>query len=167
MQRTRLLVLVFSLTAFMAMSVARADGPGGSSEHQTQCKGRNSTGGPSRPGDERRCQTVYTNNVTCGDNVDVAGLDVFLGPGGAEVCNDDDDLPLQGRVMVSVDAGSGSGFAGADGDADNPVPADGWIGVSTDSGTPLACGQRGPDGTPTSSLDHANENDDVGDCAGI
>lgn len=172
MRRTALIAAVV-VAAFAGWGTASADGPGGSSEHHAECtdpeSGSTFVGPPGSTAEDcpegTEGETVHDNNVTCGDNTEVAGLDVFFGPGGFEVCNDDTDIPIQGRVMVSEPL-TPTGYAGADGDRDNIFPADGWIGFAGAANGGLACGHREA-GAPTSSLDHANENDDFGDCAGL
>lgn len=69
---------------------------------------------------------VYDNQVACGSGTDVAGVSVYAGPNGVEACNDDADLPAQGRIIATTDDG---GYVAADGDADNPTEAQGWIRV--------------------------------------
>jgi hypothetical protein len=154
------------LAVFGMAFVAYADGPGGSTEHRQACI--DGSGNEVAPNPDGSCPsgstetTVYENDVTCGDNNDVGGLDVFVGPGGVEICSDDDSpAPLQGRIMAAGDPASQSGFVGADGDKDNPGQGSGWIGISSESGTPIACG----DASGNLDLSHADSGDDINDCA--
>ena len=163
--------MVVVLVTILATASAWADGPGGSTEHHEGCVDATGEEVPKNP--DGSCPegsseaTINDNDVTCGSDDDAAGLDVTASGNGIEVCNDDTDLPLQGRLLAAGDPASQSGYAGADGDRDNIVPADGWIGVSSESGTPVACGQREQGGHVERSLEHANEEDDVVDCVGL
>lgn len=180
MKALRLLVLV-GLVAVVAIGAnAYADGPGGSTEHHEGCID-DTTGEEVAKNPDGSCPegssaaTINDNDVTCGSDDDVAGLDVSASSAGVEACNDDADVPLQGRIMAASDPANQSGYAGADGDKDNVVPLDGWLGLSTESGTIVACGEREgisvlltmEGGNVERSLEHANEEDDVGDCAGV
>ncbi len=167
MRRPILVILVIVLAVFTVGAAAYADGPGGSTEHHQDCR-NNTTGavthdvsGPCPTGST--ASTHYTNDVECGSNNDVGGLDVAAGPSGFEICSGDgSSLPVQGRVMAAGDPASQSGYAGADGDVDNsPAQAGGWLGVSSEAGTPVACG----DDNGTRDLSHADSNDDIQDCA--
>ena len=149
-----------------SLSLAHADGPGGSSEHRQACidgsgqeQPRNADGScPEGSSDT----TVYENDVTCGSNQDVGGFDVFVGPSGFEVCNDGGAAGApQGRVMAAGDPASQSGYVGADGDKDNgPGPPAGWAGVSSEAGTPVAC----DDDSANRDLSHATSSDDITGC---
>jgi len=150
------MLLVVSLA-----SIAYADGPGGSTEHHCA----NSDGQPVPANADGSCPAgstvVYDNDVTCGSNNDVGGFDVFVGASGLEICTDGGAAPVQGRVVASGDPAAQSGYAGADGDKDNsPEQAQGWLGVSSEAGTPLACG----DTNGNRDLTHATGDDDVQDC---
>jgi hypothetical protein len=176
----RLLVLFCCVVVLAVGANAYADGPGGSTEHREGCID-DATGEEVPKNPDGSCPegssaaTINDNDVTCGSDDDVAGLDVSSSSSGVEVCNDDADVPIQGRVMAAGDAANQSGYAGADGDKDNVVPLDGWIGVSSESGTVVACGEREgisvlltmEGGNVERSLEHANEEDDIGDCVGI
>jgi hypothetical protein len=163
-----LVVFLVCIVAVFALGIAQADGPGGSSEHHGRCtdsQGNSTNLGPGTTGADCPAgttgATVYDNDVTCGDNNSVGGFDVFVGPSGIEVCNDGGAAGPQGRVMASGDPASQSGFVGADGDKDNsPEQAQGWLGVSSESGTPVACG----DADGNHDLSHGTSDDDINDC---
>jgi hypothetical protein len=166
-RRPLLLVIAVAALALLAMGAfAHADGPGGSTEHHQDCT--NNTTGVTTHDVQGSCpagstaSTHYTNDLECGSNNDVGGFDVFIGPSGLEICSDDDSpAPVQGRVMASGDPASQSGFVGADGDVSNsPAQAGGWIGVSSEAGTPVACG----DDAGNHDLSHADGDDDIQDC---
>jgi len=97
----KLMAIAALAASMLAGGTAIADGPGGSEE-------------------ARDAQGRQTNNVECGDNSDVAGMDLYAGENGAEFCNDTDNGVLQGRVIVGMSDEQGSGpYAAADGDRDN------------------------------------------------
>lgn len=167
MRRPGVFVLLVALSLVLVWAVAaHADGPGGSTEHRAGCV--DGTGSEVPPNPDGSCPegssaaTIFDNDVTCGENTDVAGFDVFVGAGGVEVCNDGGNASApQGRVMAAGDPASQSGFVGADGDKDNsPEQAQGWLGLSSDAGTPIACG----DANGNLDLSHASAEDDVMDC---
>lgn len=165
MRRPAIVLLVSLLAVFAMAFAAYADGPGGSTEHHQDCTDAGGTtthdvSGPCPTGSTS--STHYTNDVECGTNNDVGGLDVFVGSGGVEVCSGDGSpAPFQGRIMAAGDPASQSGYVGADGDVDNsPSQAGGWIGISSESGTPIACG----DSTGNLDLSHADGGDDINDC---
>ena len=167
MKKPVLILFVAVIAVFgMAGFAAQADGPGGSTEHHQDCTDgagvtTHDVSGQCPSGST--ASTHYTNDVQCGSNTNVGGLDVFVGPGGVEVCSGGDSpAPLQGRVMAAGDPASQSGFVGADGDMDNsPAQAGGWLGVSSESGTPVACG----DSEGNHDISHAGPEDDINDCA--
>lgn len=74
-----------------------------------------------------------------------AGGDPASG-GYVEVCNDGADGAIQGSVYAEGSASGGS--AAADGDADNPAEAQGWVGADTNGNA--GCG---PDGSTDSRSD--------------
>lgn len=168
MKKPVLVVLGIMLAVFSVAVGASADGPGGSSEHHAACTDSQGNTTHLGPGTEAGdCPsgttgtTVHDNDVTCGDNNDVAGFDVSAGPGGVEICNDGGSSAPQGRVMASGDPANQSGYVGADGDKDNsPEQAQGWLGLSSESGTPIACG----DAAGNHDLTHATGDDDINDC---
>jgi hypothetical protein len=89
--------LLFAVAVVLSASPAFATGPSGSTE-----------GGPG--------SSSY-NNVSCGSGTSVAGVVLYAGANGAEVCNDGKSpVPVQGRVIASTDQG---GYIAADGDKDN------------------------------------------------
>jgi hypothetical protein len=174
MKRPFLFVVVIAALAVFALGVAQADGPGGSTEHHGRCTSVDpDTGqttvtdlGPGTTGDDCPAgstgETVYDNDVTCGQNNDVGGFDVSVSGSGVEICNDGGAAGApQGRVMASGDPANQSGYVGADGDKDNsPEQAQGWIGLTSEAGTPIACG----DADGTRDLSHSTSADDINDC---
>jgi len=142
-----------------------ADGPGGSTEHHEGCLQSDGTEVP--PGPDGSCPdgstagTVYGGNeVTCGSNTDVGGIDVYAGERGIEACGDDSQpLPIQGRIIVEADQERNVYRISADGD-NNVQPNDPWIGVGNwPSGDPVSCG----DSNGHLDADHPTEDDGVED----
>lgn len=106
--------------------------------------------GTSEPRDGNNEQT---NQVDCGastgdelvgqDDVGDTGLTLRADSDGEAsgyvvLCNDDDSLPIQGRIYGQGDAGSQEGSACADGDADNVYEGDdtatGWACLGDNNG---------------------------------
>ena len=172
MRRPFLFVVLIATLIVGALSMALADGPGGSSEHHGRCTTSNPDGSTTvsnlGPGtDASDCpsgstgETTYDNDVTCGENNDVGGFDVFVGASGVEVCNDGGASAPQGRIMASGDPANRSGYVGADGDKDNsPSQAQGFLGLSSETGTPVACS----DADGNHDLSHGTSDDDITDC---
>ena len=124
------LVLLAAAAVFGIAGPALADGPSGSHEEDTVCDPVTGV-----------CSEVWDNQVSCGAGTDVGGATVYAGPNGVEVCNDDADLPIQGRAIATSDDG---GYIAADGDADNATEAQGWVRVDQSG---VRCGD------PAGSLD--------------
>lgn len=95
------------------------------------------------------------NQVDCGngsEGTDVGNTGLTIGgvklapqtPGTAGalvVCNDGFQVPIQGRVILSGDAGTKSGYVAADGDVSNADQAEGWARVDLSPGAPvIRCG---------------------------
>jgi hypothetical protein len=144
---------------------ALADGPGGSTEHHEGCV--NADGDEVPAGPDGTCPegsapgTVYGGNeVTCGNNLNVGGIDVYAGEPGVETCGDDSQpLPIQGRIIVEADPDENVYRVSADGDND-VQPNDPWIGVGNwPSGDPFACG----DDDGNLDADHPTPDDGVED----
>lgn len=141
MRKTCVLAMALALSGIAG--AALADGPSGSHEEDLVCDPTTGV-----------CTTQWDNQVTCGTGTDVAGANVYAGSNGIEVCNDNADLPMQGRVIVTSDDG---GYIAADGDADNAPEAQGWLRI--DQGG-IRCGD------PTGNLDstHPGAGDTQDDC---
>jgi hypothetical protein len=144
---------------------AWADGPGGSTEHRQGCvddQGHEVARDPSGscPAGSTE-QTIYGGNeVTCGHNTDVGGVDVYAGPRGVETCGDDSQpLPIQGRIIAEADPDRNVYRVSADGD-NNVQPNDPWIGIGNwPSGDPFACG----DSNGHLDADHPTKEDGIED----
>jgi hypothetical protein len=76
------------------------------------------------------------NQAVCADGQDVNGIKVYADSGGAEACSDASETGPEGRIIVSSDQG---GYVAADGDADNPEPANGYARLDSDG---LHCGDE-------------------------
>lgn len=101
------------------------------------------------------------NQVTCGENHDVNGLDVYVGPDAIEACQDSEGADPQGRIYVD------SSGVGIDGDADNADTPTGYAKVGSD-GT-VTCGSDGEDGeagTGDAGEAHDSRTDQGGACGG-
>ena len=64
--------------------------------------------------------TESGNEVSC-RGTGAPAANVYAGLNGVEACSDD-GLPLDGRIIVSLEGG----YAAADGDASNPAELQGW-----------------------------------------
>lgn len=140
----RNLLLSLATIGLMGLAgTALADGPSGSHEEDNVCDPVTGV-----------CSDVWDNQVTCGAGTQAGGATVYAGPNGVEVCNDDADLPIQGRAIATTDDG---GYIAADGDADNAPEAQGWIRVDQNG---VRCGD------PTGNLDstHPGTADGQDDC---
>lgn len=85
--------------------------------------------GPSGSHEEDGSPPTWDNQVTCGAGTATPVGVIYAGPNGVEVCNGGSGvIPLQGRVIATTDDG---GYIAADGDADNPAEARGWIRVDS------------------------------------
>ena len=71
-------------------------------------------GGSTESTDDPETEVNESNQVTCGSEDDVNGIDVSANASGIEVCSDDAEDPIQGRVILSSER-----YASIDGDADN------------------------------------------------
>jgi len=138
-------ILVFGCL-WAASHAALADGPSGSTECSLQdddCDGlvdedpvgdADADGNPDDDGDGTvdedppgdAADDPGENQVDCNEatSTDVGGLAyVYAGANGVETCADAGQLPVDGRIFVTSDDG---GYVAADGDADNPAPANGY-----------------------------------------
>ena len=128
----RKVILAAVAAIALAGGAAFADGPSGSSEHSP-------TGG-------------YTNDVRCGQGTATPVAVLYAGANGAEVCNEGGPVPVQGRVIVSIEGQ----YIAADGDKDNEAPADGWARIDSNG---VRCGDTGGnlDATHPTSVDGSDD----------
>lgn len=95
--------------------------------------------GPSGSYEGDRTHRTQNNQVRCAKGTAAAGYKVYGGTNGAEVCKDS-GAGIQGRAIVSR-----SGYAAADGDANNPSAARGYLRV--DRSGPRCSAGRDQDST--------------------
>lgn len=107
----KLFTLLIAITAALGLTlggVAFADGPSGSSEHET---------------DPETGEEVFTNDVQCDGGEATPAGHVYAAEDGVEVCNDGQGgevTPVQGRIIVDFN----EGYVAADGDQDNVFEGD-------------------------------------------
>lgn len=121
------------------------------------------------------------NQVNCGNNskgTDVGPTGITIGgvsqappsggtSGALVVCNDGGSagLPqvIQGRIILSGDAGTQKGYVAADGDATNPPEAQGWARVDVSSAGPkVRCDDTEAAGSNSETPTAADGQDDCG-----
>jgi hypothetical protein len=131
------LLIALLLALFGGTGAVLAEGPSGSDECHIQdddCDGAIDEDSGDPPGDA--LDDPGENQVACADGQDVNGIKVYADSGGAEACSDASETGPEGRIIVSSDQG---GYVAADGDADNPEPANGYARLDSDG---LHCGDE-------------------------
>jgi len=162
--------------------LARADSRAGSSESSEsapyECPSEanpEGTGpgaddpGDCGPGETTYTVTEHTNDVDCTDESTVPAQEgIAVSVNGdpneqwieAEVCNDGDTGPIQGRALVGGSFEEEGVHATADGDKDNPSEAQGWVTAAIGVGGPsVTCGDDNGNLDATETTDDDGQED--------